>query len=260
MANGSALRVINTAASRSTPVIDTKPATAQGNELEIAIRTFQSEVNGFANSMIKDPKVRADYIRKSVEASQEILEKVKARQITPHEAAMTVNEMRNQIMICARSQLTDFGLAISAGMKKSGKLMESLEAEYAIKKFGRPFNALSQVEREAVWMEIVNAAGRPRQSMNRGAKMFGFAGRAFLVLSLAISVYNVIEAEDKARQAAKEGVSIGAGIAGGIGGGAAVAFMVSNPAGWVVGLSMFAGAALLGVGSSEVFDYFWPEK
>lgn len=70
----------------------------------------------------------------------------------------------------------------------------------------------------------------------------------------------MIEAEDKTRQATKEGVTLGAGAVGGIGAGAVVAFAVAGPPGWVVGLSMFAGAALLGVGSAEVFDYFWPES
>ena len=86
------------------------------------------------------------------------------------------------------------------------------------------------------------------------------AGRALLIVTLAVAVYNVIEAEDKERQALKEGATLGGGVAGGIAGGAAVFAIASNPAGWVVGLATLVGAALTGVGASEVFDYFWPEK
>lgn len=67
-------------------------------------------------------------------------------------------------------------------------------------------------------------------------------------------------AEDKPRQAAKEGTVLAAGAAGGAAGGVAVVALASNPAGWVVGAVIFVGAAVAGVGSSEVFDYFWPER
>ena len=39
-----------------------------------------------------------------------------------------------------------------------------------------------------------------------------------------------------------------------------VVAMVSNPAGWVVGVMMFVGAAVGATGASSTFDYFWPER
>jgi len=260
MANGSAVKLITSASGRSTIKTDTMPVAATGNELELAIKAFQTEVAGFAQTMIKDPAARADYIKQSRAACDEIIAKVKLGEITPHEGAKTANEMRNQIMVAARAKLTDLGAAISSGIKKDGLLLVDLQERYAGRRFGRAFAALSQAEKELVWMDIVHAAGGPRQKMNVGAKWFGRAGRGLLVLTFAIAVYNVIEAEDRTRQAAKEGVTLGAGAVGGIGAGAAVAFAMTGPPGWIVGLSMFAGAALLGVGSAEVFDYFWPES
>ncbi|PQO88872.1 hypothetical protein C5614_30025 [Massilia phosphatilytica] len=65
---------------------------------------------------------------------------------------------------------------------------------------------------------------------------------------------------DHERQAAKEGESFVGGAIGGAVGSAAVLAMVSNPAGWVVGAAMFVGAMDGGLGSSELFDYFWPER
>jgi hypothetical protein len=73
-------------------------------------------------------------------------------------------------------------------------------------------------------------------------------------------VYNIIEAEDKTRQTAKEVTQLGAGVAGGAAGAAVVVALVSNPAGWVVGVAMFVTAALFGVGADEAFEYYWPEK
>ena len=260
MANSSAVKLITTASGRSSVKTDTTPATASGTELELSINAFQSEVTGFAQSMIKDPAARADYIKQSRAACDEIIAKVKSGEITPHEGAKTANEMRNQIMAAARAKLSDLGAAVSSGLKKDGVLLGDLQEKYAVKRFGRAFAALSQADKELVWMDIVHAAGGPRQKMNSGAKWFGPVGRGLLVLTFAIAVYKVIEAEDRTRQAAKEGVTLGAGAVGGIGAGAAVALAAVGPPGWIVGLSMFAGAALLGVGSAEVFDYFWPES
>lgn len=260
MANSFAVKVIATKSDWSTITKDTTPAQFTSDQISAALHLFQLEVDGFARTMIHDPKMRLDYVKKSTEAAREILEKVKARQITPYEAALTINAMRNQLMEMTRAQLSDLGLAISESMKKSGKLMAELQDEYARRLFQRSFESLTQAEKEAVWTEIVHAAGRPRKKMTAGAKKFGVAGRALLIASLAIAVYNIIEAEDKKRQTVKEGVTLGAGVAGGAAGGVAAAFIVSSPPGWVVGIAMFVGAALLGVGASDVFDYFWPEK
>lgn len=260
MANSSAVKLITTASGRSTVKADTKPVSATGSELELAIKAFQAEVACFAESMIKDPAARADYIKRSRAACDEIIAKVRSGEITPHEGAKTANEMRNQIMAAARTKLSDLGSAISTEMKKHGLLLADLQEKYAARRFGRVFSALSQAEKELVWMDIVHAAGGPRQKMNSGAKWFGRVGRGLLIFTFAIAVYNVIEAEKKTRQVTKEGVTLGAGAVGGIGAGAAVAFAMTGPPGWIVGLGMFAGAALLGVGSAEVFDYFWPES
>lgn len=260
MANGSAIKVISVSRATSTHVSDTSPAKATGSELEISLADLRSTVMGFAQSAIKDPKARAEYIERSQAARAELIARVTRGEITPHEAARTANAMRNQIMAAARAQLSDLGLAISTGIKAKGLALEELQEKYALRRFKKAFAALLPAERELVWMDIVHAAGGPQAKMNNRAKLFGAAGRAFLIATLAISVYNILEAEDKKRQATKEGITLGAGAVGGVGAGAAVAFIASNPAGWVVGVSMFVGAALLGVGSSEVFDYFWPEK
>lgn len=163
-------------------------------------------------------------------------------------------------MMLARSRLSDFGLALSNNMKPDGYPLSLLEEKYAGKRFGRPFSSLVQAERDLVWTDIVHAAGRSNPIVNLRAKWFGMAGRTFLVTTLAYAVYNVTTAADRERQAVKEGVGIAGGAAGGAIGSAVVIALVSNPAGWAVGAAMFVGAAVAGVGSSELFDYFWPER
>lgn len=260
MANSPAISVITSGQATSTPRDDTTPVKATGNEFETSIRLLQAEAAGFAESIIKDPAARAEYARKTKAASDELIDLVKQRKITPHEGARTANAMRNQIMELTRAKLTDFGLAVSREMKHSGPALATIEEKYSMKRYGRGFERLTQAERQAVWMEIVHAAGRSNPKVNISTRWYGIAGRTLLVASLAFSVYNVTTAEDKPRQAAKEGTVLAAGAAGGAVAGATVVALASNPAGWVVGAVIFVGAAVAGVGSSEVFDYFWPER
>ena len=260
MNSGLMFSVISTGRAMSTPTADTKPVEAAGNEFETALRLFESEAAAFAKSAITDPAARADYMRKTKAASNELIELVKHRKITPHEAARTANAMRNQIMVLTRARLTDFFLALSRDIKRDGLPLEKCETEYAHRRYGRAFKLLTEGERAIVWMDIVHAAGAANKTVSKTVRLYGIAGRTLLVASLAFAVYNVTTAENKPRQAAKEGTILVAGAAGGAAAGAAIVALASNPAGWVVGVSIFVGAALSGVGSSEVFDYFWPER
>ncbi|WP_374594050.1 hypothetical protein [Aquabacterium sp.] len=260
MANGSAIQVIVKGSAWSTPQSDTTPTPLVGNEFETALRLMQAEAVAFAESVIKDPAARAEYAMKTKAACDELIERVKQRQITPHEAAKTANAMRNQIMELARAKLSNFGLAVSESVKKSGKQLQELEDVYALRRYQRAFSTLAQVDKEQVWMDIVHAAGKPQAAMNGFARWYGVAGRTLLIASLAYAVYSVTTAKDKTRQTAKEGTTLAAGVAGGAAAGVGVALVASTPPGWVVGVAMFVTAALAGVGSAELFDYFWPER
>jgi hypothetical protein len=260
MANSSAVRIFSSGAAASTPRSDTKAVQATGNELETALHLFESESAAFAKAIIVDPAARLEYAQRTQAAVSELVELVKQRKITPHEAARSANAMRNQIMVLSRSRLSDFGLSISKDMKANGRFLAELEEHYAKKHFGRAFSALVQAERDRVWMEIVHAAGRSNPKVNLSAKWFGMAGRTMLVISLACAVYHVVTANAPGREAAKEGTGIAAGAAGGAIGTAAILVLASNPAGWAVGVAMIVGAAIGAAGSNELFDYFWPER
>lgn len=260
MANSSAIRIFSSGGAASTPTSDTTAVQAHGTELETALRLLESESAAFAKTVVVDPAARMEYTNKTRAAIAELIELVRQRKITPHEAARTANAMRNEIMMLARSRLSDFGAALSKDLKADGCLLSLLEEKYAGKRFGRVFSSLTPAERDLVWIDIVHAAGRSNPVVNVRVKWFGMAGRAFLVTSLAFSVYNVTTAADHKRQAAREGASLAGGAIGGVAGSAVALAVISNPAGWVVGAAMFAGAMAGGLGSSELFDYFWPER
>ena len=85
MANSPTISVITSGLATSTPRHDTTPVGATGNEFETSIRLLQAEAAGFAESIIKDPAARAEYARKTKAASDELIDLVKQRKITPHE-------------------------------------------------------------------------------------------------------------------------------------------------------------------------------
>jgi len=91
----------------------------------------------------------------------------------------------------------------------------------------------------------------------------GYAGRAFIVMTLAIAVYNVASAEDKPMAVANEATTIGGGILGGATGGAsagAVAGLFCGPGAPLcepvtVTIGVFVGGALGALGADYTFDF-----
>jgi hypothetical protein len=252
------LATVTRSAAKSTPTSDTRPVVVKSNELADALQGLQSDAYAFAQRFINDEKVRADYKASSAAAAREIAAEVQAGKITAHEGAKAANALRNSILDMSRTKLSDLGLVISENAKKAGKTLEYLQTEYARLKFSATFESLGASQREAVWREIVDAAGRGNKKFNLGARIAGSAGRGFLVFGLAVTVWHIAEAEDKGRAAAKEVTATagaGAGAAIGVG---LVGLALATPPGWAVGLAIFVGAACGGIASSDAFDYFIP--
>jgi hypothetical protein len=252
------LATVTRSRAKSTPTSDTRPVVVKSNELADALQGLQSDAYAFAQRFINDEKVRADYKASSAAAAREIAAEVQAGKITAHEGAKAANALRNSILDMSRTKLSDLGLVISENAKKAGKTLEYLQTEYARLKFSATFESLGASQREAVWREIVDAAGRGNKKFNLGARIAGSAGRGFLVFGLAVTVWHIAEAEDKGRAAAKEVTATagaGAGAAIGVG---LVGLALATPPGWAVGLAIFVGAACGGIASSDAFDYFIP--
>jgi hypothetical protein len=244
----------------SAPVAHLERIEGQSSEFQTALVRLETAANGFISSSMIDPAVRADYMVKVRAAADGLMDEVKMGVKTPHEGAQAANALRNEILRLARADLTTFGLALSKDMKPDGKPLEYYGEKNANELFNRPFEQLTKSEQDAVWRYTIDRAGNANGTVNGFAKLYGHAGRALLVMSLAIAVYRVLESDNKTRQGAKEGLGLGASIAGGAASAAAVGFIVSNPAGWVVGVAIFVGAAATGYGSDEVFEYYWPER
>ena len=96
---------------------------------------------------------------------------------------------------------------------------------------------------------IVERAGQPRQTVSALAKHASRLGGSLLMLSLAVSVYNVATAEDRLQSAGREAAALGAGIGGGVAGGmlAGIACGPGAPVCVTIGAFVGGAAAALGV-------------
>ena len=66
---------------------------------------------------------------------------------------------------------------------------------YATKLHGKPFAELTATEQDAVFLQIVKAAGRPNPKWTARAALFGKVGKGLLIVSLAIAVYNIASSD-----------------------------------------------------------------
>ncbi|MGH1372687.1 MAG: hypothetical protein ACRBBW_11660 [Cellvibrionaceae bacterium] len=226
-------------------------------ELESAIALMESQALIFATKFIPDSKYRTEYMRKTREASREIKELVKAGKLSPLEGAKRASEIRNTIMDATRGKLSNIGKAWSHNLKVSGKSLQELEMHYALDKFGKNFETLSDSNKNLVWKEIVAASGRQRPSANFKAKAVGVLGKSLVVLTVSLTLYNIISAEDKVRATAKEGVVIGAGVGGMLAGGYVASLACGPGAFFCAAAWTFAVGAEAAFGSEAVFDYAW---
>jgi hypothetical protein len=224
---------------------------------EMAVDALNSQFLDFAQRFIQDDGVRANYLEQAKKFSQEILDQYSAGELTAVEAAKKANVMRNSLMDASRLNLSDVGRAVSELEKSAGKTMEELTAHYAGKIYGKSFEELSAAEQDAVFLEIVSAAGRANPKWNARAALFGKVGKGLLIVSLAIACYNIAFSDRPGRQAVKETTSLGAGFLGSVGGGAAAGIWCGPGAPVCVAIGAVVGGLVFAVGSDLVFDWLW---
>ena len=161
-------------------------------------------------------------------------------------------------MDAARINSSDIGRAQAEALKATGKTLQELEVKYASQLYKRDFTMLSKLEKNKVWLEIVDSSGRPRPQVTLQAARWSKLGRGLVFVSAAFAVYNVATAEQPMRQAAKESTSLGAGILGGAGGGAAAGLLCGPGAPVCVTVGVFVGGALAAFGADLTFEWLTP--
>ncbi len=225
--------------------------------LRSAIVGFESSAFNFGARFIPDSMMRADYNLKARNLSTEIINQVKTGKLSASEGARRASEMRNLLMDATRGKTSEIARAYAFREKAIGKSLIELEHRYADRLFSKPFTSLGAGQKGLVWNEVVFAAGRPRIKANQLATLFGVAGRSFIAITITISVYNIVTADDAAKATAQESAVLGGGLLGSVAGGAAAGLACGPGAPVCVSIGVFVGGVMFAVGAQLTFDSFW---
>jgi hypothetical protein len=220
-----------------------------------ALREFESEGLNFGSRFIQDAGVRANYFREIKRTSADILQRVNSGKTTAIDGATEANTLRNEIMEASRIKSSDIGAAGAVKLKQTGKTLADLQEKGAMEKFGRSFEQLKESEQNQVFLGIVESAGRSRPSVTLRVARLGKLGKGFIVLTIALAVYNIATADDKVEATAREVGDASAGFLGGAAGGALAGLACGPGAPVCVTVGVFVGGALGALGMDFTFDW-----
>lgn len=221
--------------------------------LDHAIDAFRGEVANAGSHMTIDGRTRRLYDQLIAQLSRELRDEAAAGRISWREAATRANEIRNEVMQRLRGRSTPVGRALAEWLKREGRTLNGLVAHYTRKLYGdrADFTRLRAVEQQAVYREVVDAAGRSSRTWTPRMARVSIAGRGLLIVSLSVAIYNIATAEDHAAAARREGALLGGGVAGGMAGGAIAGLMCGPGAPVCVTVGAFVGGAAAAFGVSR---------
>jgi len=226
-------------------------------DLQSSITSLESTATNFGIRFIADASLREEYNKKSKELSRELLNNVKNGNLSTHDAAKKASAMRNILMDAMRGKTSEIARAYASNIKTQGYPLPFLEEKYAKQSFGKPFHSLDINKKNKIWKEIVFASGRPQSKTNNLAKTMGKAGKGFIALTIAISIYNISTADDKLLASAKESGVISSGLLGSVTGGALAGLACGPGAPVCVSIGVFVGGVMFAIGAEVTFNSLW---
>lgn len=219
------------------------------------IRALEADIANAGAHLTLDAAARQVYSQRIRAMADELRMQANSGQITWAQAASQAQETRNAIMDVIRGRSTPVGRAMAEQLKREGKTLNELIARKTQQLFGASadFTRLAPAQQNAVYAEIVKSAGKSNPAVSATMRRLSRAGRGLLVLSIALSVYNIATADNKMNAAGRELAVTGGGIGGGIAGGALAGLACGPGAPVCVAVGAFVGGALVAFG----VDFFW---
>lgn len=224
-------------------------------KFESIVQGLEAEIANAGAHITIDAATRQAYSRQIKAMADELRNQVNSGRLTWSQAASEAQEARNAIMEIVRSRSTPIGRAMAEQLKREGKTLNELIARKTSQMFGpnANFTRLSPSQQNAVYAEIIKSAGKSNPRVTAMMRRLSRAGRGLIVLSVALSVYQVITADDKVSAAGRELTVTGAGIAGGIAGGALAGLACGPGAPVCVTVGAFVGGALAAFGVDSLW-------
>lgn len=223
--------------------------------LDEALAALQVTAQNFAWRFITDAKARATYVRRIAEASATIRADVLAGRVSATEGAAFAVQSRNLIMEEIRAITSAIGKAGAQSIKGQGLTVEAA-LEKAVKKLfpGQSFADLAPAQKRQVFLEVIEASGRSSPKVTGQVPKWTRIGRGLAVATVAISVYNIWEAENKLRQGVKEGATLAGGALGGAAANASAGFLCGPGAPACVTVLFIIGGIAGALVASSVAD------
>lgn len=218
--------------------------------VEEAVQQMEVQAVNFAYRFIQDARVRAEYMKSTKEMAEQIRGLYEKGELGARQAAEMANTMRNEIMEFARVKSSDLGRAKARSLKSRGLDLDDLLNKYAKSIYKKSFDQLTSDEASRIYLEVVDAAGRSRPSVNIKTARLANAGKALWLLSACVAIYNVSIANNKVKAAGRETANIGGGFGGGAAGGA-VAGIWFGPIGVAIGVVV--GGTLGAIMADQVY-------
>lgn len=225
------------------------------NGFESAFQVLQAEFASFWSYTQVDGAARLNYSRQLVAMADEQRALVAAGRSTWKRAAEIANSLRNTIMDELRNRSTPVGRAWAQSIKAEGLTLNELIARKTLQLYPDTpsFHSLPPASQNEVYKEVVKSAAKSNPRINALLGKLTKVGRGLLVVTIAISVYKVATAEDKASAASHEVAVTGAGITGGVAGGALAGLACGPGAPICVAVGAFVG----GVVAASGVEFFW---
>lgn len=226
------------------------------DNFERAINALQGDVAAAAARLSVDPRLRLEYSKLIKEMASDLRAKANAGVITWEKAAQEAQTTRNLIMDMVRSRSTPLGRAMAERIKSEGKTLNELIAKKAKSLFGPQvnFNNLSEVQKNQIYASIVESAGKSNPQVNMKMMQLSRIGRGLVILSIAISIYEIYTADDKVSETGRQIAITGAGIAGAAASGAMAGLICGPGAPVCVLIGGFVGGALAAWEMGRLWD------
>lgn len=222
---------------------------------ENAIKSLEATAASVGMHLEIDSTARRMYTTEIKAMSDNLRREAARGTLTWMQAAEQAQTTRNIIMQLSRSRTTPIARAFAEHKKAEGRGLNALVAEKTMKLFGKSavFANLTTSKQNRVFAEIVASAGRSQPTITRAVQRLSYLGRGVILLSLALSTYNVLTANNKSNAIKRELVTTAAGIGGSIATGALAGLACGPGAPVCVTIGAFVGGALAAFGAGFIW-------
>jgi hypothetical protein len=194
--------------------------------------------------------------------SQQIFAEVRAGNISVEDGTKFSNEMRNKIMFEHRKLTSAQGLAIVQKKKKAGRTHTDVLNEKSQAQFNKNYEQLSKAQQKEVLYRALERSGSANANakFTSGTKIMSVMGKVGIIMTAVLATYQILNADDKAKETARQATILGSGAAGGFLAGLGISAICGPGAPACAIAVVLIGSVAGGIAGGVVADTFDSER